>query len=322
MRSRRRQAQSDAFTLVELLVVISIIALLIAILIPSLRRARRQVDSVACRSNLKQLSTGLNYYVADDGAFPGTHSLFFMQNLWGAGWPRIAGVTWDGARDRIEDNYSVTPAYSEPVHLDPQFAADVPARGTLFKYVKDPEVYTCPVDRPGVATSTPTGGGGNGRLSYSLNAYVGYKSPESLYAFTYLAASEDLALPGGEDRRSFAAGQRVVFPAAKFMLLFEEHPAYNLNASFPDGNFNGLDRIATRHMPRSAADGNNPTGEANIAYLDGHADSPVYPVKTEGRQLFAEWGLPHYWRSNGPPDRVNMARFIKQLPGPCPWTSE
>ena len=45
-----------AFTLIELLVVIAIIALLMAILMPTLRRAREQGQRAVCLSNLKQLT--------------------------------------------------------------------------------------------------------------------------------------------------------------------------------------------------------------------------------------------------------------------------
>src|SRR4051812_33999049 len=51
----------DGFSLVELLIVIGIIAALLALLLPSLGRAREQARRVVCLSNLHQVST---YFVA------------------------------------------------------------------------------------------------------------------------------------------------------------------------------------------------------------------------------------------------------------------
>jgi prepilin-type N-terminal cleavage/methylation domain-containing protein/prepilin-type processing-associated H-X9-DG protein len=59
---RRRSACRRAFTLLELLIVIGIIALLIALLMPSLTRARAHARSVQCQSNLHQIGQNLLIY--------------------------------------------------------------------------------------------------------------------------------------------------------------------------------------------------------------------------------------------------------------------
>ena len=69
MRTRKLKSRAGGFTLIEVLVVVAIIALLIAILIPSLRRARDQGKAVMCGSNLKQTFTALFMYTDE---FKGT----------------------------------------------------------------------------------------------------------------------------------------------------------------------------------------------------------------------------------------------------------
>lgn len=66
--------KKQAFTLVELLVVIAVIGLLLAISLPSLQRAKEQARQVYCKNNLRQMATAANVYsVNHNGYFPIAH---------------------------------------------------------------------------------------------------------------------------------------------------------------------------------------------------------------------------------------------------------
>lgn len=64
------ECRGKAFTLVELLVVVGIIAVLIAILMPALSRARQNAVRIKCQANLRSLGQAMTMYVQQYGVYP------------------------------------------------------------------------------------------------------------------------------------------------------------------------------------------------------------------------------------------------------------
>jgi type II secretory pathway pseudopilin PulG len=68
------QSRATAFTLVELLVVIGVVALLLSLLLPALARARSVSRAITCASQLREMGNGMILYSHDyNGWIPRTH---------------------------------------------------------------------------------------------------------------------------------------------------------------------------------------------------------------------------------------------------------
>ena len=128
--SRRRLQTVPAFTMIELLVTIAIISMLVAILLPSLRKARVQTKRAACMSNLKSLGSAWHMYLNEyDGSF-----LKGINAKWNYG-----GKQGDGGRAfGLDPN---NPNHRVPKLLNPQLGLD--------EVVLEAEEFRCPADKGG-----------------------------------------------------------------------------------------------------------------------------------------------------------------------------
>lgn len=69
-RTKTAKCRIRRFTLLELMIVVAIIAILSAMLLPSLNKARDKAKKIYCTSNQKQLGTGFSYYLSDYKSYP------------------------------------------------------------------------------------------------------------------------------------------------------------------------------------------------------------------------------------------------------------
>lgn len=146
-----------AFTLIEVLVVVSIIALLVSILLPSLSAAREQANVVVCKTRLTELFKGHSFYAHDNRTY-------FPDPDW---W------LWDGINGDMRNWYPNL--YSKTNDARPTDSRRWVEFGHIYKYVKDKEVYFCPKDTK-QRTGNSIGGGGT-RGSYPIHSYVRFYEP-------------------------------------------------------------------------------------------------------------------------------------------------
>jgi len=232
-------ARRSGFTLIELLTVIAVIAILAAILLPALSKAKMRSQGIFCLNNTRQLALAWQLYGDDhDGVLPynlGMAGSSFRTNI---NWVNNV-MTWD-----------LSPDNTNPATI---------TAASLGSYVSGAtSIFHCPSDH--ALTGVQIAAGWDHRLrSYSMNAMVGN-------AGTFSASGANVNNPG---YKQFFKATQIPQPTEIFIFV-DEHPdsindGYFLNKDWT-GAYGSYDSYEWLHLPASYHN-----FAAAFSFADGHA---------------------------------------------------
>jgi prepilin-type processing-associated H-X9-DG protein len=229
--------------LIELLVVIAIIAILAAMLLPVLGKAKDKAKAISCTSNLRQLQFAWMNYIHDNNDVL-VHNIHFLAT---SGYVYGRPGSWVLGNSLLDADLTNLTA------------------GTLFPYLSSVGVYRCPSDQTlcltsgGTKTAIPVVR--SYEINHALNTSGGYSPPTYPPPYTYARKSSDLVNPGPVKTWAF------IEPSADY----HSGPTFDFDISQDPMVYWG-DIPTDRHSQG-----------CNLSFADGHQSPIRWKASKEGR---------------------------------------